>query len=418
MELEIQKNSAERKLQKVKINLTRNKLFASMSGLIMTGTTTVRDDIPTAMTDGYNEAYGRKFTLNLQERELGFVVIHENFHKLYRHLTVWQKLWKKNKQLANAACDYQINLVIQDMDPAGQFIVMPRDPNDPNKPMGLIDERFRNMHVKQIFDILEKEQKERGGQPGEDGGQPGEGQPGKGGFDEHDWEAANAPTAEEAAAIEQEIDRAIRQGKIAHEKANGRGNGSMDRLLNELLTPKVNWRELLREFVSTYCAAKDEASYRRLNRRFVGLDIYLPIMVGETIPNVVLGVDMSGSISGEIPRFLTEMVSLLSMVKPETVDLLYWDSHVTAHETYTLDTLDTMQANTKPKGGGGTTPSCVSSYLRKHRMKPDCIVMLTDGEVGSDWGHDWPAPVLWLVVNSYRSPVAPNGKTISIGELD
>ena len=192
----------------------------------------------------------------------------------------------------------------------------------------------------------------------------------------------------------------------------------MDRLFNELLTPKINWRELLREFVSAYCAAKDEASYRRLNRRFVGLDIYLPVMVGETVPSVTLAVDMSGSISRELPRFFTEMISLLSMVKPETVDLLYWDSHVAAHETYTQDTLDTMQANTKPKGGGGTTPSCVSTYMRKHNMKPDCIIVLTDGEVGSDWGKDWPAPVLWLVVNTYSNPVAPNGKTINIKELD
>jgi hypothetical protein len=64
-------------------------------------------------------------------------------------------------------------------------------------------------------------------------------------------------------------------------------------------------------------------------------------------------------------------------------------------------------------GGGGTSPSCVSQYLKDKGIKPECVIMLTDGYVGSDWGTDWEVPVLWVVVGG-NNTVAPNGKTIHI----
>ena len=426
------RDKEERKLQKVKVNLMRNKIFARMSGLMMVGTTKIvdRDDV-FGRTDGFNEEYGRKFVASYSEREVAFVVIHEAGHKMLRDIQTWAKLWKKNAKITNQACDYVLNLIIHDMDPTEQFIAFPRDPKTGER-MGLFDERFRGMHVKQVYDILEQEQQQNGGNGGGKGGGQGQPQQGQGqgkpqqgqgpaeggGFDEHDWEAGQERTEAEEAEVEKEIDRAVRQGKMLHEKLNGKGNGSVDRLFDKLVKPKINWKRELQEFVTTYCTDKDQASYRKLNRRFVGIDIYLPIMIGEAVGSVTIAVDMSGSISREIPTFMTEMSSLMKMAKPEKVDVLYWDSHVASHETYAQHELDNLLSNTKPKGGGGTSPSCVSTYMNKHKMKPECIIVLTDGEVGSDWGNNWPAPVLWVVVNPYRQIIAPAGKTIYIPEFD
>lgn len=430
------RDKEERKLQKVKVNLMRNKIFARMSGLMMVGTTKIVEGTVFGRTDGFNEEYGRPFIAKHSEREVGYVVVHESGHKMLRDIQTWAKLWKKNHKLTNQATDYVLNLIVSDMDPTEQFIAFPRDPVTGER-LGLYDERFRGMHVKQVYDILEQEEKEKQKlpQPKQDEGQPrqgqgqgqGNGSPQQskrqgpadgGGFDEHDWEAGQERTEAEEAEVEKEVDRAIRQGKMLHEKLNGKGNGSVDRLFDKLVTPKINWKRETQEFVTAYCIDKEEATYRKLNRRFVGLDIYLPIMIGETLNSVVMATDMSGSIHKEIPTFMTEMVSLMKMVKPEKVDVLYWDSQVTAHETYTQNTLDNLLSETKPKGGGGTQPSCVSNYMAKHKMKPDCIIVLTDGEVGSDWGNNWPAPVLWVVVNPYRQITAPVGKTIYIPEFD
>jgi hypothetical protein len=67
----------------------------------------------------------------------------------------------------------------------------------------------------------------------------------------------------------------------------------------------------------------------------------------------------------------------------------------------------------RPKGGGGTNPACVPKYLKDNGIKPDCIVMLTDGEVFDNWGTDWPAPVLWVIVDNPKVE-AKVGKTVHV----
>ena len=407
----------ERRVQKAKITMMRDPKFALWSGILMVGRTSVVDNIPTACTNGRDERYGRKFVASLKDPELNFVVLHENLHKAFRHLTTWKKLHDEDHQLANAACDYVINLKLKDIDPYEKVIAMPRFTDGPNKgkQMGLVDEKYRGMHAKQVFDLL-KQEKEEGGTGGEgsEGGGGGQGDNDGEGFDEHDWDGAKEMTEVEKKELEREIDQAIRQGVMAHQKIAGTGAGGLDRDLLDLLEPKVDWREMLREFVKATCSAKDTSSWRRVNRRFLSTGTYMPSLIGEKVGHLVVAVDTSGSVGqAELSGFLTEVKGIAEEVKPGQVDLIYWDSHVAAHEEYTETMVGDIINSTKPRGGGGTSPSCVSQYLKNKRIEPECVIVLTDGYVGDDWGHEWTAPVLWAIVGG-NDCVAANGKTIHV----
>jgi len=396
----------ERKLQKAKITLMRDPKFALLSGILMVGKTGVDEKTPTARTNGRDEWYGRKFVKDLSEAELMFVVAHENYHKMYRHLTTWKKLHDIDHRLANQACDYVINLQLRNLDSSEKLIAMPKykDGLMRGKPMGLVDGRFANMNAKQVFDILREEQEEGGG-----GGGDGEG------FDDHDWGGAKEMSEEEKKELERDIDQAIRQGIIAAKRA-GEGAGGLDRELAELLEPKINWREVLRDFVKATCNAKDKSSWRKVNRRFLSGDVYMPSLVGEKIGSITIAIDTSGSIgSEEMSKFLSEVKAIAEEVNPSQVDLLYWDCEVAGHEVYEGSAVSDIINATKPRGGGGTSPSCVSEYMKEKNMKPECIVVLTDGYVGDDWGTEWNAPVLWCIVGG-NDVVAPNGKTVHIKE--
>jgi predicted metal-dependent peptidase len=100
---------------------------------------------------------------------------------------------------------------------------------------------------------------------------------------------------------------------------------------------------------------------------------------------------------------------------PETVHLLYWDAVVAAHEEYNAGAVSMLVHSTKPKGGGGTAPSCVPAYLQEKNITPDVIVMFTDGYVSGDWGSNWPAPLMWVVHNNKRA-MASHGITVHIGD--
>jgi len=408
----------ERRVQKAKITMMRDPKFALWSGILMVGRTSIDDNVPTACTNGRDERYGRKFVASLKDTELNFVVLHENLHKAFRHLTTWKKLHDENSQLANAACDYVINLKLKDIDPYEKTIAMPRFADGPNKgkAIGLVDEKYRGMHAKQVFDLLKEEQEKRnadgeGGEGGEGGKGDGEG---GGGFDDHDWDGAKEMTEAEKKELEREIDQAIRQGVMAHQKIARTNAGGLDRDLLDLLEPKVDWREMLREFVKATCSAKDTSSWRRVNRRFLSTGTYMPSLIGEKVGHLVVAVDTSGSVGqAELSGFLTEVKGIAEEVKPSQVDLIYWDSEVAAHEEYTETMVGDIINSTKPRGGGGTSPSCVSQYLKDKRIEPECIIVLTDGFVGNDWGSEWTAPVLWAIVGG-NDCVAANGKTIHV----
>ena len=403
--LEQTQDKAERRLKKVKIGLMRNPKFALWSGILMLGKTEIKDGIPTACTNGRDETYGRKFVEELDDKELGFVVLHENLHKAFRHLFIWRKLYDENPRLANAACDYVINLMIVNSDPQEQTVAIPRKNG---KVFGLLDSKFAGMNAKQVFDILKQEQQQSGGE-GE-----GEGEDGHGGFDAHDWDGAQEMSQEQIKELEKEVDQALRQGQIAHQKVNGTGAGGMGRELGDLLEPQIDWREVLREFVKSICSAKDASSWRRVNRRYLSGDVYMPTLIGEKVGRIAIGIDTSGSIGGrELNRFLSEVKSIAEDVHPQFVDLIYWDSKVAAHEEYDENSVANIVSSTKPAGGGGTDPTAMMRYLKEKGITPECIVMLTDGCI-SDWGGEWNAPVLWTICNGASDVFAPCGKTVHI----
>jgi predicted metal-dependent peptidase len=71
-----------------------------------------------------------------------------------------------------------------------------------------------------------------------------------------------------------------------------------------------------------------------------------------------------------------------------------------------------MLTTTKPRGGGGTEVQCVVDYMKEKNIRPVCVVVLTDGYLGGDWGTGWDAPVLWCITTD--KIVAPIGKSIYV----
>jgi len=139
-------------------------------------------------------------------------------------------------------------------------------------------------------------------------------------------------------------------------------------------------------------------------------DVYMPSTVTETIGRIVVAPDMSGSTEPYVSKFLSEVQGICLNVKPEKVDLIYWDTEVARHEVYTQEKLGTLASSTKPAGGGGTAVRCVSTYLKDNQIKPECVIIMTDGYLYGDWGT-WSAPVLWVIVGGNKV-VPPVGSAI------
>ena len=399
-----QKLSAEQRLQKNVSKIMGHDRYIALAGVMMVGERGIKDDVPTACTNGRDEWYGRDFVMGLSDAEFRFIILHEARHKVYRHLTTWAHLFKKNPQAANMACDYVINLQISDENTDG-FAAMPRNPDGSVR--GCLDNKYRGMSSYQVFQDLVNQQEEEEGQGEGEGDSGGDG--GATGFDEHDWEGAKEMTAEEKRDLAQEIDEAIRQGALTA----GKAGGGSERLLDDLLQPQVDWREVLRTFVTSTCTGNDYGTWARPNRRYMGAGVYMPSAISEKVDELVIAVDTSGSISNmELSLFLSEVVGICNVVKPDKVRLLYWGSSVVGDEEYDETTRVNLAKSTKPKGGGGTDVNCVVEYMNKKSIKPQAVVVLTDGHLYGGWGT-WNVPVLWTVLNNKGA--LPNcGKAVHI----
>ena len=381
-------------MQKAVIDIMANPKYTALAGVLMIGSRRVETDpakCPTAYTNGKDEVYGADFIADLNDRQLRFLVLHEVYHKLYRHLTTWQHLYKENAQLANMACDYVINAKLVD-DNADNFATM-----DGKLEIGCFDAKYRGWDSAQVFNDL------KNNPPQGNGGGQGNG------FDEHGWGEAQDMTAEEQRELAREIDEAIRQGALAAGKL---GNGA-DRDLAELLQPQVDWREVLRDFVQTTCQGNDYSTWRRPNRRYIGAGVYMPSGISEQIGEIVVAIDTSGSIGArELGAFLAEIKSVADTVHPEAIRILYWDTEVAGDERYEGAECDNIAQSTKPTGGGGTDVRCVPQYIQDKQIKAQAVIVLTDGYLFGGWGQ-WHHPVLWTVLDN-KNAQPDVGKTVHI----
>ena len=394
--------TADQRLPKALVSIMRSDRYVALASVLMLGDRVIDNGMTnTAATDGRDEWYNSDFVDTLIDAELRALIIHECKHKMYKHLTTWA--WVADKyghSLTNQAMDYVINLEIVDENP-DDFCKLPA--------CALLDVKYRGMTTAQVANALHQDQQ----QPKQPEGGSGTPDNKSGGMDDHDWDGAKEMTQAEQADLAKEIDEAMRQGALAAAKMGKGGNTDF----GDLLKPQVDWREALREFITSTCAGSDYQSWRQPHRKYLGHEMYMPIGISERVEELVLAIDTSGSIGRRVlTKFMSEVKSVCDVVKPDRVRILYWGSTVVADEVYEAHDIPNIVKSTKPVGGGGTDATCVPDYMRANKIKPQAAIMLTDGHVWGGWGT-WDCPLLWCVIDNKQA--APDvGKVLHINGGD
>lgn len=392
----------EQRIKKGHIALMKHPETALWGGVMMMGATEVVDEAITAYTDGINKKYGRAFLTAIcpTQAEVNGLILHENLHIGLRHHLHGADMFKEDGDKANKAADYVVNDMIMEISKKyPELVQLPKG--------GLYDPQYHNMSMREIYKLLKSKKGGGGG-----GGKPdkeGEKGSGSGGgeyeFDKHDF--GKPMTQEEAKEMDGKIDRAIREGALLA----GRLGIDLPRSVTDLLNPVIDWKKELADFVTSSCKGKDEYTWRKFNRRLISNDIYLPTVENETIGEVVVAIDTSGSIGQEqLNEFASELVSICEAVSPDAVRVLWWDTKVHGEQLFT-DNYDQIGSMLKPLGGGGTRVSSVAEYINKKKINAECVLVFTDGFLESDVVWNISAPTLWMVTEN-RNWTPPTGKKV------
>ena len=381
----------ETRLKKAHVALMKHPETALYSGVILMGENSIIEENTTAYTDGRNKKYSREFVSKLTDQELRGLIMHENLHVAFKHIPRFKKEFKAEPMLVNASADYVVNDIIMNLKDKS-FCSLPSG--------GLYDAKYHNWSVREIYNDLKKQQ--------EEDKKSGKSITKYDTLDEHDFESAEGMSEEDVKELEGKIDRALREGGILA----GRMGSKLPRSIEDLLTPKVNWRDVLKEFISSSMRGADEYTWRRFNKRLMVNDLYMPSLENETVGELVVAIDTSGSIgSAEITEFASELVSICDVVTPSQVRVLWWDTEVHGEQIFTPSNYAHIKELLKPQGGGGTEVSCVSRYINEKKIQAEATIVFTDGYLESDIQWNVQSPTLWLVTQA-RSFIPPVGKVI------
>jgi len=404
----------DQRLKRAHVALMKHQETALYSGIIMMGKSEVKDDIPTACTDGINKYYGREFIGKLNDMELRALVLHENLHVALNHVSRFKRLFQENPMLMNACADYVVNDVIVHL----------KDENLCKLPEGgLYEDKYHNWSVKEVYDDLKQQLSNPSDDDDADTGDATsdgnlDDQPGRGSklspdslktLDEHNF-GDSEKSPKELKEMKQKVEDALKEGAILA----GKFGANVPRAIEELFEPKIDWREVLREFIQQSIKGNDEYTWRRFNKRMMANDIYLPSMENETIGELVIAIDTSASIGQkELTEFATEVVAICDTVTPDRIRILWWDYEVAKEQVFNKDDYQNIKDLLKPDGGGGTRVSCVSEYMVKHKIEPQACIVFTDGYVENDISWNIQSPTLWVVTENKHFKGLPGHAAVS-----
>ena len=314
-------------------------------------------------TDGIHLYINPEYFLKRNYDGIKADLYHEVCHIFLGHIGFPQKN-NLDPQKFNIAADYYINLQLTD---AGTYL----------DDTFIFENKYRDWSIKAIYDDLPA-------------------QPPKN-FNPDIKNNGNLPK-EEQDAKETEIKNLISRAVVQAQMANDYGSlpADLQRHIQELLSPTLPWETLLANFFSSY--SKEDYSYRRPNRRSFDEDVTMPSLYSESMGELSIYIDCSGSISDkQYKEFLEEVQGIIDTIHPSCTTVTNWGSNL--GESVKVYPDEFLLDKCKLQMLGGTEILKPLKHIKK--TEPEVAVIFTDLYV--DRGYKSMKPdceVLWVVVDN------------------
>ena len=361
---------------------------------------------PTAAVDGRNIYYNRDFFKKLDVDEIQFLLCHEVLHVAFDH---FGRRSHRDPSWWNMANDYVINAtLIQDKIgkmPTERVPVTDTDSTGKkttSQRVGLYDEKYAKPNIwtsEAVYDDLEKRKvkKELTLDVHIDMGDDAKGN--------KDGKGQGIPIqidGDELKKIKEEMKNKILQ---AAQSAAGKLPGSLKRLLDDLVEPKINWRDLLQQNIQS--CITDDFTWMRPNRKHMYGGIFLPTLDKDDTIDIQVAIDMSGSISDAMAKdFLSEVHGIMNMYNDFKIGIICFDTKAYNYKEFTKDSADDLLAY-DCKGGGGTDFMAFWDYWMDNQLEPKKAVVFTDGFPFGTWGPEGYADTLWIITEGHKTRVKP-----------
>jgi len=351
----------------------------------------------TAATDGLKFYYNSRFIMMLKPKEVEFLVGHEVLHVVYDHMG---RRGTRDPEIWNIADDYAVNADLK-RHKVGEFIktvpCLYEQKYDGKAAEEIYDDLMKNVQKISIDDLVDQMIDDHmDGEDGDgDGDQEGDGS-----------KKSKRPSMspEERERVRQEVKQAIINAASSAEA--GSLPLGVERLIKQHTNPVMPWRELIQTNLTS--AIRTDYSWMRPSRRGWHMDAIMPGMnPGEEI-DVVIAIDMSGSISNsQAQAFLGEIGGMMNSFDGYKVHVFCFDTETYNPKDFSSENMDLIDEY-EPMGGGGTDFDCIFTYLKDIGNVPKRLIVFTDGYPYGSWGDSDYCDTTW-VIHGDKNPNPPFG---------
>jgi len=387
--------------------LARERLISARVGLLLRHSffgnlatrlklTNADDWCGTAATDGLKFYYNSRFIMLLKPKEVEFLVGHEVLHVVYEHM---DRRGNRDPQMWNIADDYAVNADLKRHN-VGQFITsvpcLYEKKYDGKPAEEIYDDLMQNVQKINLDDLIDQMLDDHMDSDGDSAGD-GEGPESKG-------KGRPKMTDEERERARQEMKQAIISAAQSAEA--GQLPAGVERLIKQHTDPVMPWRELIQTNLTS--SIRTDYTWMRPSRRGWHMDAIMPGMTpGEEI-DVVVSLDMSGSISNkQAQAFLGEIGGMMDSFDGYKVHVFCFDTDTYNPQDFHSDNMDSIDEY-EPQGGGGTDFDCIFKYLKDNAIDPKRLIVFTDGYPNGSWGDPDYCDTTWII-HGDKNPNPPFG---------
>ena len=344
----------ETALNKAKLHIAIRTKSAFISTILFSLKFSWDETIPTACTDGIVLIVNPKFFLSLTLQEQVFLLEHESYHVAFMHMG---RVEKRDFRLWNMATDYVINLMLVEANG-----VMPEG--------GLLDRKYQNFTSEEVYQDLVRNP-------------PPESED----FILDMEESTKESQQDIEEAVTDTLLKAVAQAKMSDQA--GSIPGEVEIFLDKILNPKLPWNVILENYMTSF--APEDYTMRRPNRRFYP-DYYLPSLYSESVGEIVIMIDSSGSVSDkEFNQWFAEVYAIAATIQPSKLTICDFDTEI--HSVNNITCLEDMM-DINFTGRGGTEIEDVIAYGNKHM--PTVMMIFTDGYFSQE-NIDPKCPIIWAI---------------------
>jgi len=358
--------------------------------------------------------YDEEFVSGLSESELEGVLLHEFLHIV--QLT-HDRRGVRVPDPWNIATDAVNNeMIMKDKIISGSNLSLPKDCIDIKQ----IEEDYdwSGSHIAEVvYDVIAKDFQNNGG---EGKGDDGEEQSNEGKSPDQssgspcknykNWDNHSGLKDVQTGKVKRSLknDSQLKEAlSKAQAETSKRGWGNMtgdgQTFIENLLRPHVNWKKELRKVMKSKLGHRGKfahKSWRRPHRRD------LPIqdkMKSEYNVNIVI--DTSGSTFSDLPKFFTEVESILKSYAGRA-RLIQFDTEVTSDKKYRKGDWKKV----KISGLGGTDVQDLFDYIKTKKLHKNFTIIFTDGYFNHDFKTYGTSDLVWVTTGDK----IPNMKNIEM----